>query len=206
MIQRGFDITITPDSVDARQDDSTTKPGANRRDGIFLICGAIFVFSFMMFGSRHRMPNAWNNLTNSHWPSFDFVLALFMAILATGLSGSLFLNGVRRFFPLGAWLHCDRSTLTISKVPWFNLQGQWKSQSFPTSNVAEFKFCVTEQNLYGFRFRAGDCKYEIFIGLEAPEADEILKGLQRLGVDVVRDPSIQEKIDKTQSDRRLSTV
>jgi hypothetical protein len=195
MVEYGFDITITPGSVDVRQDDSTGKPGANRRDGVLVICVAIFLFCCMMFGSRHSGGHsAWTNLHDNHWPSLNFVLALVMTILTTGLTGSMFLYGVRLFFPSGAALHCDRSTFTVSKIPSSNLRGQWKSLSFPVSDIADFKFAVTQPggrgaSLYGFCFCAAGRRQKLFVGLETPEADEILRGLEHLGVDVVRGPS-----------------
>lgn len=54
----------------------------------------------------------------------------------------------------------------------------------------------------GFVFQVVGKKKKILFGLEAPEADRILQGLTRLGVDTIHDPAMPMIVDMALSRRK----
>ena len=205
MLVRGYKIDISKDSVEVRRDGSTVPldervVGGLLSSGVSVVLGGATIF----LPGRHDSLSVWENLMTHRWPSSDFVSALIMAIFMGILCGSLFLYGVRQLFPNGEILHCDRSTLTVSKIPWFSLRGKWKIQSFPVADVSNSGFFIHRSGrsvVSGLRFLASGHKHKIFSGIEAPEADEILKGLAVLGADVDYDYEMRQRVQDSLSAR-----
>jgi hypothetical protein len=105
----------------------------------------------------------------------------------------------------GAWpsdqtLRYDHTTLTISRVPYLDFSNTtWKTKSYPVRNISNLQFAVyayaKNSSIYGLHFNANGKRHKTLPSLQAPEAQEILKALQSLGVDVALDDKLQEKVD-----------
>jgi hypothetical protein len=121
--------------------------------------------------------------------------------------GSAFIwRAFRSMFPSGESLVCDAATLTIGRIPENVLTGRWTYQSFPTKSVKQLAFGVVRINRYGgtpgLVFEVDGKKEKTLFGLEAPEANEILQGLSRLGVNTVHDPAMPMMVEMVQSRRK----
>ena len=53
------------------------------------------------------------------------------------------------------------------------------------------------EDQYGLSFYVGDKEYKIFAGLEADDADEIVKKLRAFGVDVIVNQYMSKMVDET---------
>jgi|GEM_PF-5189136 len=216
MPYQAYEIRISPDSVDAVEDSSKAwrdRSSVVRRaiaiSATLLIGFAICMSSIGVFAhDGSNGPTIWQNLTSYRWPHHYFVEALVQSVFIGSLAVSSFFYGLRLFFPFGAMLHCNRSTFTVSRIPWFNLHGQWKTQSFPIGSIAEFRFVIypsrNQKTYYRFRFRADGHKYKLFNGLTLGEARKILRGLKSLGLGVTEDPDMGFLIKADAEDRRSS--
>ncbi len=158
MLLQGYEINITAGSVDVKRDDSNRSIKSRVYVGlVFFALAAIPSYS-MVFTSRSGY-SAWWNLTNMPRGSEDFSSAALAATIAVILSGSLLLVGVANFFPSGETLHCDRSTFTSSKTPWFNFRGRWTTRTFPIAEVSQLRFAVwwagRGRTTYCIRYFAG---------------------------------------------------
>ncbi len=201
---QGYEIDITTNSVDVKQDDSRSIK-TRAYVSIPIIAFAVALLCFVMFTS-HNGYSAWWDLGNLPRNSSDFQDALMAAFVATGLLGSFVLLGVRTFCPSGETLHCDRSTFTVSKIPWMNFSGRWKTQSFPITEISQSQFAVVQsgkgRSLCGICCLANGKKLKLFAGLEARGASHILRGLENLGAGVVHDPGMLTNIQETLRERR----
>jgi hypothetical protein len=115
---------------------------------------------------------------------------------------------IRTLFPSGEKLHCDHSKLVISRIPWINFRGQWITRVFSISQVSQFEYGVLQRGggrspaVYGILFLDGDKPQKALSRIEPPEASHLLRGLKRLGVDVLHDSDMLAKIKETLGDRR----
>ena len=205
MLLQGYEIGVTADSVDVKRDDSRRSIRVRAYGSIGIIAFAVVLFYFIVFGS-HRGYSTWWNLTNEPGSSGDFLNSLIAFVVASGLSGFLLILGLRNFFPSGERLHCDRSTFTVSKIPWFNFHGKWTRHSFSIAEISQLRFAVVRSSrgnsLCGICCFAHGKQQKLFAGLEAPEASRILRGLKNLGADVCSDPDMLTKVQETLRERR----
>jgi hypothetical protein len=111
----------------------------------------------------------------------------------------LFWRGFRDMFPAGESLVCESDTLTIGHIPDHVLNGRWVYQDFPISSITQLSFGAVRVSRYGgipgLIFTAAGKKEKVLAGLEAPEADQVLKGLSKLGVDIVHDPAMPMTVE-----------
>ena len=190
---QGFDINVTSSEVLVKQDGSLQSGESRGAAGVISILAAAFLFFFTVIIDKHGRPGLWYDLKQAPGYSSEFYFFLLCLIGVLVFCGHLLLIGVRLFFPGGEQLQCDRTTFTYSKIPWISLRGRWKRQSFPTAEVSELMYGVIVQgneekkiaDTYGLSFYVGDKEYKIFGGLEAPDADDILKEVRAFGVDVI---------------------
>ncbi len=133
----------------------------------------------------------------SNWPLL-FAIVLF--------AGTLLWAALRNLFPSGQSITCDRSTLTIGRIPHSSLRGQWRYESFPVGTVKELQFASVafggQRPVLGLRFKVDGITKKTLAGLESPEAAQILDALSSLGVNVVRDPAMPMMVDMALSRRR----
>jgi hypothetical protein len=133
--------------------------------------------------------------------SSDFLVPLTILILCgAGVAWSGF-RWSSAAWPSDETLHCDHTTLTISRIPYLDFRNRtWKTRSYALRDIEKFRFAVyasaKNSSIYGFRFRANGRRHKTLPGLQAPEAWSIMTALQRFGVDAVLDDKLREKADK----------
>jgi hypothetical protein len=188
---QGFDINVTSSEVLVKQDGSLQSGGSRVAAGVISILAAAYLFAFTVIIDKHGRPGLWYDLKSAPRDSFGFYFLLLCLVGILVFCGYLLLIGLRLFFPAGEQLQCDRTAFTYSNIPWISLRGRWKRRSFPVSTVTELIYGVIRegnpekniQDTYGLSFYVADKEYKIFGGLEAPDADDILKTLRAFGVD-----------------------
>ena len=104
-------------------------------------------------------------------------------------------------WPSEETLRCDHTTLTISRIPYLDFRNlKWNTKSYALRDIERFRFAIYASakgsSKYGFRFRANGRRHKTLPGLEAPEAQNILKALQGFGIDVVLDDKLQKKVSE----------
>jgi hypothetical protein len=207
MSQQGFEINITKDSVDVRRNVSFLAQRYGTYVGIAYVALAILIFYWTILYSHGRV-SIWEIVREGRIANSDFGVAVFGLIVISGFSAIILFLGARTFFASGDSLHCDRSTFTVSRIPWFSLRGKWTTRSYPLSDISQLRFAKILRNrsgddFWGLRFLAGGRKQKLFTGLEAPEAHKILKALHVLGVDVLDDPDMRDIVEYTLQERSI---
>lgn len=191
-----FNIDVSEKLVEVRTSEVTSRPSIPFILGILfclLLGGYVLVEVIPTIGSlvKARAFNFWNWL--------PILVALFFGI-------SFVWQGFRRIFPAGESFVCDLDTLTIGHIPDFVLNGRWAFQSFPITSVQRLTWTALSTGRYGsttgFTFQIDGKKKKTLWGLEAPEADQILRGLTKLGVDVVHDPGMPMIVEMALSRRK----
>ena len=216
MAGQGFDIDVTSSEVLVKWDGSPSSGSTRGMAGVWCILGSLLFFVRLFI-------EAVRTLTDTRHPSFDLhsliaaaskarggtlVSLLFLAALLIPV-GYLFLAGVRLFFPGGERIQCDHTTFTYSKIPLVSLRGHWKQTSFPVADVSELMYGVIKfgnpskntPDTYGISFFVHDKEYKIFAGLEAGDADEIIKQLRVLGIDVIVNQDMSKLIEAKNENR-----
>ena len=167
---------------------------------------AVLLFYWVVLDPHHGR-STWEMVTQYLAVDSDFASAVAALFVGVVVSGTFFLIGARSFFPSGDALRCDRSTFTVSKIPWFKVRGEWTIRSYPFAEISQLRYCVIYSGkggtFYGLRFLVAGQKQKLFTGLEAPEAHRILKGLHALGVDVLDDPDMRDRVEYTLRDRSI---
>jgi hypothetical protein len=206
MSQQGFEINITKDSVDVRRDVSFLIQRYGSYVGLAYIALAVAGFYWVVLDSNGR-ASTWDVLMRYPATDRDFVSAVLCLALVLPLMAAILFMGARTLFPSGELLHCDRSTFTVSRIPWFNLRGKWTTRSYPLPDISQLRFGTIIRsrgnNFDGLRFSAAGKEQKLFAGLEAPEAHKILKGLHALGVDVLEDPEMRDLVKFALEERSM---
>jgi hypothetical protein len=189
MALRNYEIRIKTDSVDARWDNSS-RPIWLRLLGSAAVAlgGALLAYVGLIRPDRNGYSNLWR-LMHDHFTSrflIDAVIPGCYIFLVWLLFAAL---AIRSFFTSGQMLHCDRSQLTVAKIPWINFNGQWRSRTFPVAEISQMELAIwptrNRETLYLIRFRACGMEEKILQGINASEGYRILKGVKALGVDVL---------------------
>jgi hypothetical protein len=151
-----------------------------------------------------RNQGVWEILADARKGSPDFIFDVFCGSVLLVLVILIFAFGVRYLLPFGQRLHCDRSTLTWSKIPWIGFGNRWVTRSVPVSEVVQASYAMVykSKGVYGIVIETYDDSWKLFWGIETPEANRILRGLKGLGVNVFHDPEMRESIRETLRDRR----
>jgi hypothetical protein len=205
MAGQGYDINVTSTEILVKQDGSLQSGGSRGAAGVGSIFAAAYFFYFTVIVDKHGRPGLWHDLKTDPRYSFGFDFSLLFLLAVIVFCGYLLLIGVRLFFPAGEQLRCDKTTFTYSKIPWVSLRGRWKRKSFPTKDVSELMYtAIVQANpqkniaaVYGLDFYVGDKEYKIFAGLEAPDADQIVKQLRTFGVDVIVNQDMSKLVADT---------
>lgn len=196
---RLFDVRVTDDSV-------TVQPTAKPRNRVGSILWSFLITATGGYLLWQVLPSAKQAVSFTN--SLDIPrLALILAVLFLGFS--VLWTGFRSLFPSGESLECDRRTLTIGNIPKFELRGRWRYNQFDISEIRQVTFTTVRLSKYGgiagLALKANNKKKNILVGLEAPEADQILRALAHLGVDTVHDPAMPMMIEIIESQRKGGT-
>lgn len=197
-----FTISITQDFVEIRLQPSIQSPRAKLYGAIFSASAVILVLCALLFLSgKHGSPSMWHDMSNANIGSSAFLIPLAFLIVGGGFMTWMGFRWSAAAWPSDETLRCDHTVLTISRIPYLDFRDRtWKTQSYALRDLEKFRFAIyasaKNSSIYGFRFRANGKRHKTLPGLEAPEAQNILTALQRLGVDVVLDDKLQKKVGK----------
>ncbi len=182
--QRKYEVHITADAVDTKWDDAS-RPLWFRVSYVVAVAtvGGLLAYFGLLRPDQNGYSALWR-LMHDHLfrvdAGFPFALVFLMWLFFAAM-------GVRSIFTSGQMLHCDRSELTISKIPWLNFKGEWQSRAFIPAEVSQLELAIwptRSRETYDFvRFRADDETHKILEGITAPAGYRVLKGLKSLGFD-----------------------
>ncbi|MGB7355114.1 MAG: hypothetical protein WBD06_15530 [Acidobacteriaceae bacterium] len=167
--------------------------------GIYAGLIALGLCLLLFLPGKHSSPSIWQDLAISHIDSgrflFDVCLLLGSALLMLALLGRWTLMA----FPSDETFHCDCSTLTMSRVPWFDVHNShWETRSFPLSEVAGIRYRAVANSkassIYGLGLSAGGKTWKILPGLKARDAEKIFAALKVFGADVSDDKTLQRRL------------
>jgi hypothetical protein len=204
-----YKIQVTADSVDVECDvplrsSRFPKPQPSPRSigSAFVLFALVMLYHFC-FG-HGRDPSIWRIVVDSRSGSVDFVSNLIPVFLPLALGVFLLAVGIRHFLPFCERLHCDRSTLTWSKIPWLSFGYRRVTRSIPVAEIVRASYAIVykSEGYYGIVLDTYDKSWKTFWGIESPEANRILRGLKQLGINVYHDPEMREDIRETLRDRR----
>jgi hypothetical protein len=125
----------------------------------------------------------WHDLTTNPFDSVDFLLPLLLLIGISLLMVLLSWRYVVMAYPSDETFFCDRSTLTISKVRWLDIQNSdWQTQSYPLGEVTAMKYQTIARAkgaaIYGLKFRARGKSKRVLPGLGTSDAGKILEAVR----------------------------
>jgi hypothetical protein len=206
-----YQIQVSADSVDVECDvplRSSKLPNPKPSPhliGSFFVLFALVMLYFSCFG-HGRNPSIWKTAINSRPGSSDFVSNVIPFALLLVLNAFLFAVGIRYLLPFCERLHCDRSTLTWSKIPWVSFGNRRVTRSMPVTEIVSASYSIVfkgrSEHYYGILLETDGKPWKMFWGIESPEANRILLGLKGLGINVLHDPEMREIIRETLRDRR----
>jgi len=203
MPTNNYRIRVSADSVDVECDTPFRSRTAQYSWGGYAIACSLFMLYFAGFG-HERDSSYLRILAHSRLGSTEFSSSVFGAafILVTVITILGF--GVRYFLPFGERLHCDRDTLTWSKIAWLSFGNHWVTKSTPLPEIfrASYTIVYKSKGVYGIVLETYGESWKMFWNIEAPEANRILRGLKGLGVNIHHDPEMRESIRETLRDRR----
>lgn len=201
MAQRDFSISISDKAVDVRYTPSVSAPRGKLFGFIFIISTVLAATCALLFlPGKHGDPSMWHDLVTAPSTS-SVVFTLIGLMFFMGLLGWQGFRYARAAWASDEIFHCDRTTITISRIPWLDFSNRtWRTDTYPLAEVRAIRFAVIAsakgRQFWGLRFRAHGRKWAL-PGLEAPEAKPILAGLKALGADVPDDPKLDKRIKQT---------
>jgi len=204
-----FDIVIEKNLAEVRHDVSSKSPRGRFYAGLFFIAILIASPSIFLFEpGKHNRPSMWQDILISPIDSSGFIFPICLLFLYFAVMGFVTFRYLFAAYPSDETMRCDSSTLTVSKVAWFDTSNShWKTWSFSLNEVTEIKYGVIasakQTSIRGLRFRAQGKTWKILPGLEAPEAVEILKALMEMGARVIYDTKLEVKAAKVLKDRAV---
>jgi hypothetical protein len=206
MPSQEYGIEIRADSVDVGWDNSHRSIQARAVGSFAYMAAGVVVFCLIMFTKRHG-ASTWWELTTSPRDSARLVMANAIVAIASGLLGLFVLIGMRNFFLSGEKLHCDRSQMTLSRIPWYSFTGRWTARSFSLAEISKMEYGVVYSgkggDTYGISFSAHGWRKKLFAGIDARDAFRILRGMESLGVDVRYDPEMLAQSQAMVQDRTV---
>jgi len=194
-----YEIHSRVDSVDVLW----RGPAKFRVFGGLLVATGLACGYFAGFG-HGRSPGIWMTLARSRAGSPDFV----STAIASGVTLAyvlLFLApGLRYLLPFRETLRCDHTRLTWSRTPWISFGNRWVTRSIPVSEIcgACYGIVYRSKNVHGLLLETYGDNWKLFWGIEPPEANRILSGLKKLGVNVHHDPEMRLLIRESLRDCR----
>jgi len=206
MANRHFDIAIKPDSVEVSTSESAHTNRRHPSVNIAIMAASVGFFLWQCFRHDRYGYSLWRYLARYHAGSQTFNENLFAFLLLAMLCGLLFVVGLRGFFPSGEIVHCDRSRLTISKIPFLSFRGKWVTRWLPTSEVKGLHYAILQSgkgdSIYGIRFHTVGGEEKMLAGISAPQAYKILSAIRKLGADVPEDHDMRYVVREALRDER----
>ena len=164
----------------------------------------VVVNSHLLHLQQFRPDPGQGFLLRRSWRNIGFIVSLFLAayilfVLIPEIveKGASYLAAlVLIFVPSLLWaylrgsknLHCTRESLEVIRIARGKVRERWL---FPKEVVKGIRFAPVAYSRYGSKcglvFTVQRKMVKVLSGLECPEADTILKQLDRLGFDVVQD-------------------
>ena len=165
--------------------------------------GCLFVVASLVLILRDcfdsgENPGVFKMISNSRPGSATFLGAILLLVLYV----LLLAVGIRYFLPFRERLHCDRSALTWSRIAWLSFGNRWITRSVPFSEITGASYAIVYQGYFGIVLETYDESWKMFWGIKSPEANRILRGLEKLGVNVHKDREMRELIREELRDRR----
>jgi hypothetical protein len=203
MPKRKCDVRVAAEFVDVETEGLFGTPASRRWLGCFLIALSICCVYFAVF--RHgRGPNIQDLLAELRPGKRGFVINLVALAYCSLIEVFILAYGVRYLLPFGERLHADRSNLTWSRISWLSFGNRWVTRSVPVTEVVRASYAIVykSKGIHGILIETYGEPWKSFWGIEAPEANRILRALKGLGVNIQRDPEMRESIRETLRDRR----
>ena len=188
--QANFEIEVTSQSVKIRLNASKKSPRGRFYWCIFFVAVWIAVLSLAVFPKGKRgQSSMWRDLATHPVNSQGFIVPTAILLGASALIVVLTWRYIVMAYPSDETFYCDRSTLTISKVRWLDIQNaDWRTRSYPLNAIIGIKYRAVARTrgatIYGLRFKVAGRSERVLPGLGAHDAGEILKALKAFGADV----------------------
>jgi hypothetical protein len=194
-----YEIHAKADSLDV----CWRGPASYRVFGGVMVTVCLAEIYLASFG-RGRSPGVWATLLRSSPGTAGFISNAFESGLILIFTAFFLALGIRHLLPFRETLHCDRTALTWSRIPWLSLGNRWVTRSTPLPEIcgAHYGIVYKSKNVHGVVLETYGDNWKLFWGIEPPEANRILHGLKALGVNVHHDPEMRESIRETLRDRR----
>jgi hypothetical protein len=184
--QAEFEIEVTSQSVNVRMNASVKSPRGRFYWAAFFVALWIAAVCLLVFSKGKHGPGMWHDFATYPVNSSGFIFPLL------GCSALMVLISWRYVvmaYPSDETFHCDRSTLTISKVRWLDIHNRdWRTRSYPLNEIAGIKYqaVATAKGgaIYGLRFQANGRSERVLPGLGTRDAGKILKALKAFRCDV----------------------
>lgn len=182
----GFRIKIQPDELTVAADGPSVLPNRKSMKGILLTAlVGVFAASCSLF---IFLPTGANPDSASWAVTTLLIAAFFVWVYLSGSKG----------------LHCTRDSLEVDRISCGRVKSK---QLYPKDAVKGICFtavaCSEYGSIYGLEFSAKGKKVKVLHGLQSPEAQTILRQLDRLGFDVVHDVAmpmmVQMALERRQS-------
>lgn len=204
---KDFTVSLNSNSVEICLRPSSRSPHSKLGGALFATGLLIATPCALLFlPGKNSRPSMWHDMVNATIGSSDFLVPVGILIFSSGLLGWLSFRWSTAAWPSDETLYCDHTALTISRIPYFDFGNRmWQTHSYLSRDIERFRFAVYASSrgtkIYGFRFVANGRRHKTLPGLEAPDAQKILKALQSFGVNVVLDNKLQKKVNKVLEER-----
>ena len=188
--QETFEIEVTNQSVKVRLNASEKSPRGRFYWCAFFVALWIAALCLLVFADgKHGQSSMWQDFVTHPVDSQGFIVPLVILIGVTALIVLISWRYVVMAYPSDEIFYCDRSTLTISKVRWLDINNKdWQTRSYQLSEVTGIKYKTVARAkggaVYGLRFNAAGRSERVLPGLGTHDAGKILKAVKAFGVDV----------------------
>jgi hypothetical protein len=140
------------------------------------------------------------NLLSGHFRTWSGFWSILLVIIFLVLFVNVLVQFVRFLGGQRQVLRSDRETLSVTSI---DFGKEWRTLSFAVADIEKMQFGEVGLSQYGSAmglvFQAEGKKIKCMRGLTSLGAQQILQGLQQLGVQVLIDPGIKMAVEMDQS-------
>jgi hypothetical protein len=196
MPEQQFHIEATNQSVYVRMDAGRTRFFALAS---FVCLAVLGICALLFLPGKHGDPSMWHDLSAGPAGSAGFLTRLALLLCSPLFMVVTTKRYVMLAYPSDETFRCDRSTLSISRVRWFDVDNhRWDTQSYSLVEVRGIRYGAVASlrgySIYGLRFEAGGRTQRILPGLKPRDAETLLAKLKAFGADVPDDPLVPDKL------------